>query len=113
MIEQERSDGGKFAAKGDAIRAVRSIRLTDATWSALGDKADDQDMTRADYLEGLFAGEVNWESEECEQTELDFDPEDVVQILREALTLKANAGGKIKLRIKEALQLMGYESDQE
>lgn len=116
MTEQERSDGGKFAAKGDAIRSVRSIRLTDDTWRALGEKADDQDMTRADYLEGLFSGEVEWESDRDQKdqdSELDFDPEDVAELLKEALTLKANAGGKIKIRIKEALQLMGYDPSEE
>lgn len=112
-MEQDRSEGGKFAAKGDAIRAVRSIRLTDTVWQALGDRADDQDMTRADYLEALAAGEVEWESEQAGQQELDFDPDEIAEILREALTLKANAGGKIKIRIREALQLMGYEPDEE
>lgn len=114
-MEQDRGDGGKFAAKGDDIRAVRSVRLTDNTWRTLGERADDQDMTRADYLEALVAGEVEWESEgvESDQQDLDFDPDEIAEILKEALTLKANAGGKIKLRIKEALQLMGYDPDEE
>lgn len=116
MTEQDRGDRGRFAAKGDAYRLVRSIRLTDDTWKALGEKADDQDMTRADYLEALASGEIEWESDRDQKdqdSELDFDPEDVAELLREALTLKANAGGKIKIRIKEALQLMGYDPDEE
>lgn len=112
MVEQDRGDRGRFAAKGDAIRAVRSIRLTDQTWKALGDKADDQDMTRADYLEALASGDVEWESQ-AKDEELDFDPDEVAEILKEALQLKSNAGGKIKLRIKEALQLMGFDPDEE
>ena len=112
MVDQDRGDRGRFAAKGDAVRAVRSIRLTDDAWKSLGQKADDQDMTRADYLEALTSGEVDWESE-AKDEELDFDPDEVAEILREALTLKSNAGGKIKLRIKEALQLIGFDPDED
>lgn len=114
-MEQDRQDGGKFAAKGESIRAVRSIRLTDVTWQVLGDKADDQDMSKADYLEALAAGEVGWESEETEpdQPSFDFDPDEIAEVLKEALTFKANAGGKIKTKIKEALELMGFDPSEE
>lgn len=113
MIEQER-DNGKFAAKGNENRAVRSIRLTDSTWNTLEDKASEQDMSKADYLEALMNGEVEWETEESDhdKTELDFDIEEVVEILTEALTLKPNAGGKIKTEIKRALEVMGFEVEE-
>ena len=113
MIEQER-DNGKFAAKGNENRSVRSIRLTDSTWNALEDKASEQDMSKADYLEALVDGEVEWETEKSDQdkTELDFDIEEVVEILTEALTLKPNAGGKIKTEIKRALEVMGFEVEE-
>lgn len=112
MSEQDRGDRGRFAAKGDVSRAVRSIRLTDTTWEALGEKADDHDMSRADYLEALAAGEVEWDSEGSESNH-DFDPDEVAEILQDALVLKANAGGKIKARIKDALILMGFDPDEE
>lgn len=110
MIDQER-DNGKFAAKGNENRTVRSIRLTDSTWNALEDKASEQDMSKADYIEALVNGEVEWESEEADEdkTEFDFDIEEVVEILTEALTLKPQAGGAIKKEIKKALELMGFE----
>jgi hypothetical protein len=111
MIEQER-DNGKFAAKGSELRTVRSIRATDSTWNALEDKASEQDMTKADYLEALVSGEIEWESDDSDKdqaTESDFDIEEVVEILTEALTLKSNAGGKIKTEIKRALEMMGFE----
>lgn len=111
MIEQER-DNGKFAPKGNENRTVRSIRATDSTWNALEDKASEQDMSKADYLEALVSGEIDWESEDSEKDELaefDFDVEEVAEVLREALTLKANAGGKIKTEIKRALEMMGFE----
>lgn len=110
MIEQER-DNGKFAAKGIENRTVRSIRATNSTWNILEEKASEQDMTKADYLEALVAGEIDWELENSdkEATEFDFDVEEVAEILKEALTLKANAGGKIKTEIKRALEMMGIE----
>ncbi len=111
MIEQER-ENGKFAAKGSEPRIVRSIRLTDSTWNALEDKASEQDMTKADYLEALVSGEIDWESEDSEKDEVaeyDFDVDEVAEILTEALTLKRNNGSRIMVEIKKALELMGFE----
>lgn len=48
---QGRTSDGRFAAKSDEHRQVRSIRLTDTTWEILGDLAGD--LTRADLLEEL------------------------------------------------------------
>lgn len=42
---------GKFTLKNDDYREVRSVRLTDATWKALGIAAECLGMTRADLLE--------------------------------------------------------------
>jgi hypothetical protein len=111
MTERERNDGGKFVTKGSEVRTVRSIRLTDSTWNVLEDKASEHDMSKADYFEALVNGEVEWESEDVDktETELDFDIDEVVEILTEAIDLKANAGGKIKREIERALKLMGYE----
>lgn len=111
MIEQER-ENGKFAPKGNENRTVRSIRATDSTWNALEEKANEQDMSKADYLEGLVSGEIDWESEDLEKdevSEFDFDVEEIAEILREALTLKSNAGGKIKTEIKRVLEMIGFE----
>ena len=44
---------GKFALKNDDYRQVRSLRLTDATWKALGITAECLGLTRADYLEEM------------------------------------------------------------
>lgn len=111
MIEQER-ENGKFAAKGSELRTVRSIRLTDSTWNALEDKASVHDMSKADYLEALVRGEIEWESDDSDKdqaTEFDFDIEEVVEILTDAIDLKPQAGGAIKKEIKKALKLMGFE----
>jgi hypothetical protein len=42
---------GKFALKNDDYRQVRTLRLTDATWKALGIAAECLSITRADLLE--------------------------------------------------------------
>jgi hypothetical protein len=111
MAEQDKDDRGRFARKSDTDRTVRSIRATDKTWNILGDKAEEHDMTRADYLEALVNDEVQWEDEES--TDLDFDLDEVAEILKEALTFRANAGGKIKAKIKEALVIMDIDLDEE
>jgi hypothetical protein len=55
MAKLARGQGGKFAIKSEAARAIRSIRLTDATWSKLGEVADLRCITRADLIEQLVA----------------------------------------------------------
>lgn len=42
---------GKFTLKNDDYRQVRTLRLTDATWMALGIAAECLGITRADLLE--------------------------------------------------------------
>ena len=49
----QRDNLGKFARKNDEHRSVRSLRLTDTTWSALGVKAESLSLTRADLLEQM------------------------------------------------------------
>jgi hypothetical protein len=44
---------GKFALKNDDYRQVRSLRLTDETWKALGIASECLGKTRADYLEHI------------------------------------------------------------
>ncbi|MDV2997304.1 MAG: hypothetical protein N4J56_007009 [Chroococcidiopsis sp. SAG 2025] len=44
---------GKFALKNEDYRKVRSLRLTDQTWRALGIAAECSGVTRADYLEQI------------------------------------------------------------
>lgn len=44
---------GKFALKNDDYRQVRSLRITDDTWKALGIASECLGMSRADYLEEI------------------------------------------------------------
>lgn len=50
----QRDTQGKFALKNEKHRSVRSLRLTDTTWTALGDAAKSLSLTRADWLEQTF-----------------------------------------------------------
>ena len=45
---------GKFICKNDGYRSVRSLRLTDSTWEALGAAAESLGITKADLLEQIF-----------------------------------------------------------
>lgn len=110
MATQDRNDSGKFTAKGESIRAVRTMRLTDSTWKLLGDKADEHDISKADYLEGLFSGEIEWESDDLEsdKNDFDFDVDEVVEILSNVLTSKERGNKHFKTAIAEVLELMGH-----
>ena len=50
----QRDAQGKFARKNDEHRSVRSLRLTNTTWSALGTLAESRVLTKADLLEQMF-----------------------------------------------------------
>lgn len=50
---------GKFALKSDDYREVRSLRLTDDTWKALGIASECLGLTRADYLEHIVRQNTN------------------------------------------------------
>jgi hypothetical protein len=58
---------GKFALKNDDYRLVRSLRLTDETWIALGITAECLGLTRADYLEQIVRDKalpgITWKEE--------------------------------------------------
>lgn len=63
---------GKFALKNDNYRLVRSLRLTDETWIALGIAAECLGITRADYLEQIVRDNalpgITWKEETTAST---------------------------------------------
>lgn len=113
MLEQEKDDRGRFTRKSDSDRKIRSIRATDETWNLLGEKAEENDMTRADFLEAIVTNEVNWDDEEKSESDYDFDVDEVGEKLKEILTFKSREGTKMKAIIKEVLEVMGIELDEE
>jgi len=101
-LEPKRDGQGMFAAKSDQPRDTRTIRVTKQTWDDFGEWATKRRVTRADLLEELVE---EWKSTACYTA----DPENltmIAQLLEEALTLKANAGGAIKEKIREALRYL-------
>lgn len=98
--------------KSETERAVRSIRATDWIWNEFGFLADERRITRADLLEIWVKGggppaapqavyPDNWVE--------GIDAALAIEILNEALTLKANAGGAIKQAIRDALKELMVE----
>lgn len=55
----QRDEYGKFVTKSSEHRAVRSLRLTDTTWSAMGEMAGERSLTRADLLEQMFTSKLD------------------------------------------------------
>lgn len=84
---------GKFIFKGEEERKVRTVRLTDSTWNKLELIAKQRCITRTELIEELLEQDSN-------------DKSEVVKILTEALTLKANAGGAIKEKIRKVLKML-------
>lgn len=111
MIEQDRSEGGKFDLKSKTKRAMRSFRSTDDTWNVIKDKADEHDMNVADYFEALCSGEIEWQSDETEADENDSVLEEVAEVLRNGLAVsrKGNITKQLVAVIEEALELMGEQ----
>jgi hypothetical protein len=97
-----RDDNGKFTSKSDTQRDVRSLRATDQVWDEFGDLASSKGMSRADLLEVLVQSYGRRTA-----TVIDDDViHKIVDVLQDALDLKPNAGGAIKAKVREALQLL-------
>ena len=92
---QDKDWRGRFISKSDDYRKVRSIRVTDEIWEKFGDMALQQGITRADLLEEIVKSDDSV-----------VDNNQVINLLQEALKLKANAGGAIKRKIREALLIL-------
>lgn len=99
-MREPRTEKGKFAPKSDSEREVRSIRATKRVWDDFGFEADKRRITRADLLE-LWVS-----SPPATSPGGDADLEQVIAILEQALTMKANAGGAIKAQVRKALELL-------
>ena len=106
---EPRDDSGRFAPKSDSERKVRSLRTTDWIWDEFGYLADSQQITRADLLERWVKAGGLSPAPKVELVTNGPTPVEIaiaIHTLAEALTLKANAGGAIKAKIKEALAVL-------
>ncbi len=102
---------GKFALKDDDYRQVRSLRLTDDTWKALGITAECFGMTRADYLEQVIRGNaspsITWQKEPIHEAK--------TTVIELATTLPTVATletlrDQILLQLKLGKQAPGYKA---
>lgn len=95
MGNQGRDGKGRFGNKSESGRKVRSLRASDEVWDKLGVMAETQGITRADLIEqfAINNGVIHGKNENRG-----------IEILEEALKLKANAGGAIKKKIREYLE---------
>lgn len=101
---------GKFALKNNDYRQVRSLRLTDETWKALGITAECFGMTRSDYLEQVIrvstSPSITWGKEPVD--------EDKTTVIELATTLPTVATletlrDRILLQLKLGKQAPGYK----
>lgn len=106
-MKRPKNELGHFVPKSEDDRKVRSIRATDEIWESLGQWADEQCITRADLLELIVKNRRNEESEKPCNTTIDYDK--ILSILQESLTYKSNAGGAIKAKIREVMELIANQ----
>lgn len=66
-----RNTAGKFAAKSDVPRKVRSVNLTDNAWQWLAQTAEQAGISRNDYLEALADGSPIMETAQAETKNID------------------------------------------
>ena len=58
MSNKARNTSGKFAAKSETPRKIRSVNLTDDAWQWLADVAVKAGVSRNDYLEAMAEGNI-------------------------------------------------------
>jgi uncharacterized lipoprotein YajG len=105
----DRDNGGKFTAKGDEPRKVRSFRLTDSTYDAISEQAENLDLSKGDYLEklnddGVFTGEDSETSTENIQEVLNHVLHGLLDDLYDDNALQI--GSKDKAPVKRYLQTL-------
>jgi hypothetical protein len=83
---------------GEPTKAVKlPIRIAERIQELRDDGQD------GDSILGLLDDDSKDDSE--------FDLDEVIEILKEALELKANAGGAIKSKIREVIKLLGADEE--
>jgi hypothetical protein len=105
----DRNIEGKFVAKGEELRKVRSFRLTDSTYDTISQAAADLELSKGDYLEklnddGVFTGEDNETSDEDIQEVLDRVIQGLLDDLYDTNELEINS--KDKAPVKRYLQAL-------
>lgn len=103
MAKQGRGEAGKFAAKSEELREVRSLRLTDTTWERLGDAAKSRCITRADLVEQLVESGVLNQEPTSSGVSLQQVEEAIAHILNDPIVTR---NGKDRGSVRRALEAL-------
>ena len=74
MTNKARNTSGKFAAKSETPRKIRSVNLTDDAWQWLADVAVQAGISRNDYLEAMAEGSPLMETVEPDSASITEQP---------------------------------------
>jgi len=99
-MKTQHDELGRFGLKGNEKRKVRSLRLTDTTWSNLCWYAELKGISVADAIE-----EIDWYKAQGASVSA-VDNAEIKQRLTDALSLPANRGGAIKAVIRDVLEML-------
>lgn len=113
-MKRARDKYGVFRQKSKTPRLTKTIRTTVENWEQFGNLAESQDMTRADLLETWVANHVthgtNLDRIQNSEDHVSHELVDrAIEILSESLSFKSNTGGKIKVKIREAISILKRE----
>lgn len=59
IVNLNRDESGQFAPKGQDKKPMRSMRLSEEDWEALGAKASEQRKSRTELIEELAQGKID------------------------------------------------------
>ena len=115
----------KFALKNEDYRLVRSLRLTDSTWAALGVAAECLGLTRSDYLEQIVGNDTQPSNTRQERANLpgitqyeEHPRQDKAEVIEPAVIALPqmaeleNLRNRILLDLKLGKQASGYKTAQ-
>lgn len=113
-MKRIKGKNGRYECKSKTPRKTKTIRTTDENWEEFGNLAESRDMTRADLLEVWVSNYVthrkNMDQIQHSENHVSHSLVDrAIKILEQGLKLRANAGGKIKTKIRDAISLLEGE----
>lgn len=102
-MSRVRNEKGIYIQKGEEVRLVRSLRLTDSTWEKIGSIADAYGVTKADLIEETFRENTpKKDSNSVELNELLALLKDVKEKVKNKETgFKSNSASKLVKLISE------------
>lgn len=103
MTVHTRNNQGRFTAKSDENREVRSLRLTETTWQRLGELANRRHITRADLIEQAVESELLSQLPAAGESSLQQVAAAINRVLNDP---KVTRNGKDRGSVKRALHAL-------